>query len=268
MAYLLLVFIAAYIGIVSYLYVWQRQLIYHPDTAIESPDHYVRGFTEYFVKTPDDVSIQLWYHPATQGFPTIIYYHGNAAHMGLRAGMYGSLMEKGFGVLGVEYRGFGKSSGSPTEQGLYIDARTAMAFLTDTQHIPLKRIIIFGESLGTGVAVQMATEYDAGALVLQSAYTSVSARAAEIYYYIPVRMLIHDKFDTIDKIARVKAPLLLYHGELDNVIPIRMGKAVFAAATSPKESIYFPDRAHNNFDTRVISEHVLDFATRHHLIDN
>ena len=251
----------AYLMMVGFLYGFQRHLIYHPDKNIGPPAQYgLEGFTEQFITTADGVSIQLWYRPAAPGFPTVVYFHGNAAHMGNRAGIYTALAKKGFGVLGVSYRGYGKSGGSPSEQGIYEDARTAIKFLTDAQHIPLKRIILFGESLGTGVAVQMATEYNVGALMLEAPYTSVAARAAEIYFYVPVNLMIQDKFDSINKIARVKAPLLLFHGELDQTIPIAMGRALLGAATSAKQGFFFPNGSHNDFDSHVISAHVLDFA--------
>lgn len=259
--------LAAYLAVVGYLYAYQRRLIYHPDTAIDKPEHYgLEGFTEQFVDTPDHVRLQLWYRPAATGYPTVLYLHGNASNLGGRAGIYAALAQQGFGVLALSYRGYGKSGGEPTEAGLYTDARMAMAFLTEHEHIPLHRIILFGESLGTGVAVQMATEYATGALVLEAAYTSVAARAAEIYFYVPVNLLIHDKFYSLKKIGRIKAPLLLFHGELDQTIPIAHGKALFDAAPEPKQAIFFPYIGHNDFDSAEISAHVLVFARQYHLI--
>lgn len=263
---ILLTLVAAYSLLVVLLFIFQRQMIYHPDKAIGPPAKYgLSGFSEQFVPSGDGVTLQLWYRPAAQGFPTVVYYHGNASHMGARADILGHLAEKGFGVVGLSYRGYGKSSGRPNEEGIYTDARAAIAFLTQ-QRIPLSRIILYGESLGSGVAVQMATEFAVGALVLEAPYTSVAARAAELYYYIPVNLLIQDKFHSLKKIPLVKAPLLLFHGERDMVIPIAHGKALFEAATSPKHSFFFPHVAHNDFDTAAISAHVLDFAKQYQLI--
>jgi fermentation-respiration switch protein FrsA (DUF1100 family) len=265
---LFLTLLLAYLAFVVLLFLFQRTLIYHPDKAVGPPQHYgLSGFSEHFVPSEDAVSIQLWYRPASKGFPTIIYYHGNASHIGNRAGILAALAEKGFGVLAVSYRGYGKSTGTPTEQGIYQDARAAIAFLTQTQHIPLNRIILYGESLGTGVAVQMASEVPVGGLVLEAAYTSVAARAAELYYYIPVRFLIQDKFNSLEKIGKVKAPVLCFHGERDTVIPIAHGKTLFNAVISPKQSFFFPHVAHNDFDSAVISAHVLDFAKAYKLIE-
>ena len=266
---IILTAVVAYLLVVGCVYAFQRHLMYHPDKDVGPPEQYhLNGYSEFFLTTPDHENIQFWYHPAAAGFPTIVYYHGNAYTLGDRADIYSSLTDKGFGLLAVSYRGYGKSTGEPSEQGIYTDARTAIHYATDSLHIPATQLILYGESLGTGVAVQMATEYDVAGLVLQSPYTSVAARAAEIYFYVPVNYLIKDKYFTIDKIASVKAPLLLFHGELDNVIPIAHGKAVLAAATSSKEGIFFPKTGHNDFDTAVISEHVLHFAQKYNLIQH
>jgi len=258
--------IVLYAAVAGGMFAFQRHLIYHPENHVEAPEHYgLTGFEDVRATTPDNVLLQLWYHPAAKGFPTIVYYHGNAATLANRAGIFAALTEKGFGLLGLSYRGYAKSQGSPTEQGLYIDARTAIAFLTEGKHIPINNIILFGESLGTGVAVQMATEYDVAGLILQAAYTSVASRAAEIYFYIPVQLLIQDRFDSINKIARVKAPIIMFHGELDTTIPPANSRALMAAATAPKEAFFFPQFSHNDFDSGIISAHVLDFARKYNL---
>lgn len=256
---ILLTLVAAYAMLVGFLYFFQRHLMYFPDKNIESPGYYgLADFSETFITTPDHVAIQLWYHAARPGFPTIIYYHGNAYNMGSRAGIYGALAGKGFGVLAVSYRGYGKSGGYPSERGLYNDARAAIDFLTDQQHIPLSRIVLYGESLGTGVAVQMASEYKVAALILQAPYTSVVQRASEIYRYVPVRLMIEDHYDSLSKIGSVKIPLLLFHGEKDTVIPIIQGQTLFAAANTPKQAFFFPQFSHNDFDSAILSAHVLN----------
>jgi len=267
MPLIFLIISASYCLVVGSIFIFQRHLMYHPDRSIGPPAQYgLAGFTEHFAATPDDETVQLWYHPAAKGFPTIIYYHGNAYTMGDRANIYSALTDKGFGLLALSYRGYGKSTGSPTEQGIYIDARTAIHYASDTLQLPPEHLILYGESLGTGVATQMATEFHVAGVILQSPYTSVASRAAEIYFYIPVEYLIKDKYRTIDKIANINTPLMIFHGERDDVIPVEHGKTVFAAAKSPKEIFYFPDKAHNDFDNRVLSEHVLDFARKYNLI--
>lgn len=257
----------AYVLIMIGMYTLQRQLLYLPDRNIEAPDAYgLSGFRDLMITSTDGMPIQLWHRQATDGFPTIVYYHGNASHLGNRAGILGALANKGFGVLALSYRGYGKSQGKPSETGLYNDARAAVKFLTDKERLPLSRIMLYGESLGSGVAVHIATEFHVGGLMLQAPYKSVAGRAAEIYFFIPVNLLIKDRFDSIHKIARVKAPLLIFHGDLDDTIPVTHGKAILAAATAPKQAFFFPHISHNDFDSELISAHVLDFARQYKLV--
>ncbi len=266
MLYLLGLLAVGYGGVMGYLYLNQRHLIYHPDTQIGEPAAYgLAGFEERFIRK-DSAALQLWYKPAEGTMPVVVYFHGNAMHLGNRAGIYGALAARGFGVLALSYRGYGKSTGVPDEQGLYADARSALAYLAEDLKTPLAKTIVFGESLGTGVAVQMASEYPVAGLVLQAAYISVAQRAAEMYPYIPVKWLIKDSYHSLSKIGGVKAPLLLFHGHLDDTIPLAHGKAVFDAATSLKQAIFFPEKNHNDFDSAVISEHVLAFAKAHRII--
>jgi len=267
MTTLIYILLILYLALLGVMFVFQRHLLYHPDRNVGSPQQYgLSGFEDLRAKSTDGLSIQMWYRPAKEGFPTIVYYHGNASNLGNRAGIYGALADKGFGVLALSYRGYGKSEGEPSEQGLYDDARAAIGFLTDSKHIPIEKILVFGESLGTGVATQMATEYPVGGLILEAAYTSVAARAAEIYFYIPVKLLIRDRFDSLSKIAKVKCPILFFHGELDPTIPVAHGRALIAAVTAPKETYFFPDIHHNDFDSNVLSAHVLDFARKYRLV--
>lgn len=268
MFYLLVLGVTGYMAVLSYLYVNQRRLIYRPDTVIGPPSSYgLSGFEERFIRN-DDSPLQLWYHAQEPRMPLVVYFHGNASHMGNRAGIFQALQAQGFGVLALSYRGYGKSAGEPSEDGLYADARAAMDHAMQALRVPAERIILFGESLGTGVAVQMASEYPVGALVLQAAYISVAQRAAELYPYIPVRRLIRDHYHSLSKMPRVQAPLLMFHGELDQTIPAAHGRQVFEAAAGPKQAFFFPQVSHNDFDSALISEHVSAFARAHHLIQN
>lgn len=266
MSTVLFIGVCAYVAILGYLYLNQRKLIYHPETDILEPSAYgLTGFSDHAI-TVGDQKVQAWYHAARDGFPTIVYYHGNATHLGNRAGIYKALADKGFGVLAPGYRGYGKSTGTPTEMGIYEDARLALDYLHTTLGVPLDRTMLYGESLGTGVAVQMATEHDVRAVVLVAAYLSVSRRAEEMYPFVPVRLLLKDRFDSYSKITRINAPLLQFHGEQDDVIPVSHGRKLFETAHAPKHSVFFPDNGHNDFDTTLISDHVLDFAKEHELI--
>ncbi len=268
MFYLLTAAAILYVTLVALMSIFQKRFLYFPDKKIGLPEQYgLRGFTEITLKTEDGLALQSWFKEAAPGMPVIVYFHGNASHMGNRAGIYSALTGQGFGLLSISYRGYGKSEGMPSEQGLYNDARTAINFLTRDKGINLSGIILYGESLGSGVAVQMSTEYKVGGLILQAPYTSVVGRAAEIYFFIPVRQVLREHFNSLDKISMVKAPLLIIHGVLDTTIPIRHGKTLLENANQPKESVFFDDVGHNNFDSAAIALHVLDFATRHSLVN-
>lgn len=268
----IIVALIMYIAIVLAMAVFQRNLLYLPDKIIETPQQYgLSGFDELFIKSKNELvdfatpsitqeTIQLWYKPSQNLMPTIIYFHGNASHIGNRSGILSALSNKGLGVLAVSYRGYGKSTGNPSEQGLYTDARSAINFLVKEKNIALSDIIIYGESLGSGVAIQMASEMSFGGLILQAPYTSITNRAAEIYWFLPVKLILRDNFDSINKIEKIQSPLLIFHGELDTTIPVSHGKAIFNAAPQLKKIIYFPDVEHNNFDSEVIADDVLRFV--------
>jgi pimeloyl-ACP methyl ester carboxylesterase len=175
MIYFALGIAGGYVLLLAAMFAFQRNLIYLPDTAIELPEHYgLSGFSDERTTTDDHLTVQLWYKPAASGFPTVIYYHGNAYHLGSRAAILSALAQQGFGVAALSYRGYGKSAGRPSEQGIYRDARAAIRFITGQKNIPLSQILLFGESLGSGVAVQMASEFPVAGLILQSPYTSVA----------------------------------------------------------------------------------------------
>jgi len=264
---LLIVIAVLYLTLVVLMYVFQRKLMYLPHKEIGAPAQYgLSNFSEAFLTTKDGIKIQTWFSEAKDGFPTIIYFHGNAGNIANRGDIYSALAAKGFGVLGVSYRGYGRSEGSPDEQGLYSDARAAIEYIQKNKRVAAQNIVLYGESLGTGVATQMATEFNIGALILQAPYRSVSGRAAEIDSFIPVTLLIKDKFETIKIIASVKAPLLIFHGESDGVIPVGHGRSVFETATAAKRAYFMPGVTHNDFDSSIISAHVLDFAKEHRLV--
>jgi fermentation-respiration switch protein FrsA (DUF1100 family) len=194
----------------------------------------------------------------------LVYFHGNAGHIGHRADRLRPYLDAGFGALLVEYRGYGGNPGRPTEEGLYADARAALDFLT-RRSVAADRMVFYGESLGTAVAVQMAVEQDCAAVVLEAPFTSVAAVAQSRYWMFPVRRLVRDKFDSLAKIGDLRCPLFVMHGDRDGVVPIRYGRELFAAAREPKESKWFAEGTHTNFDDLGGPAAVLDFLRRHRI---
>ncbi len=258
-------FLALYLLIMLAMALLQRKLLYLPS----SPPAYTHSplfqVDVLRLHTVDHHSLVMWYKPARAGFPTLVYFHGNAGNLHDRTGKFRAYTDQGFGLAALSYRGYGGSSGTPTEQGLYTDARTIIEW-AKTQGIPESRLIFYGESLGTGVAVRMATEHQPAALVLEAPYTSVVKRAHEIYPIFPVPLIMRDRFDSLSRIKQVKAPLLLIHGEVDATIPVRHGRTLLAAANEPKQGIFLPGIGHTDFPMDDMANHLLTFAKTHQLI--
>lgn len=254
------------LGIYAALLVWlslnQRRLMYLPEAHPVSPAEFgMEYFSDETITSEDGTALQLWYHRAIPGLPTIVYFHGNAGNLSNRAPLLSALANKGLGVAAISYRGYGKSKGSPHEAGIYADARAAVNWVT-AQGIAMDQIAFFGESLGTGVAIKMATEFTPKALFLQAPYTSVVGRAAEIYWYVPVKYLMRDKFDSLSRIKDVKVPLTIFHGRLDPVIPIAHAELLLANANEPKRAFYFDEVGHVEFDNELLASHVVEALTQ------
>ena len=189
----------------------------------------------------------------------VAYFHGNGGNIGYRKDRMARFAEAELGVLLLEYRGYGGNPGAPSEVGLYADAAGALDFLSRHEGIPTTRLVIYGESLGSGVAVHMAAGQEIAALILEAAFTRLADAAAYHYPYVPVSLLLRDRFDSLSAIGRVRAPILLLHGERDRVVPIRFGHALFAAAPEPKESWFSPDGSHEDLAHFGALDAVFDF---------
>jgi uncharacterized protein len=230
-----LLVVAIYGAVLLGMYAFQRSLQYHPENKGLTPEAVgISGASVEALPTPDGEKIVVWHAPAAVGKPTILYFHGNAGEIGDRPLRFNHYQSHGFGVAYVSYRGYGGSTGAISEQGLIVDAATAYEWLL-AKAIDPKMIVLVGESLGTGVAVQLAAKNTVGAVALEAPYTSTADIAASIYWWLPVRLLMKDQFKSIDHIAEVKAPLLVTHGDQDILIPIELGRRLFAAANEPKE---------------------------------
>lgn len=252
------VLLAVYVCMLGYLYFNQQNLLYHPEAG--APDLSVMSAgAPVEVQTEDGLMLRGWYvPPAQKNAAVLVLFHGNTKDFTSRASKMAHYIDAGYGVLLTEYRGFGGNPGSPTEQGLYADARAFVEWL-HTQGIATDHMILYGESLGTGVAVQMATEYQVAALVLEAAYSSTADVAQHEYPYVPVAWLMKDQYRSINKIAAVEEPLLQAHGTDDHVIPYQFGQALFAAATEPKTFVTLPGAGHNDLYDHGMALHVLAF---------
>jgi len=263
-----------YAVIVLALYIVQRSMIYFPDTNLPSPDFFGLADMDVMdVTASDGVVLKGWYKaPVEAGKPVILLFHGNAGHIGIRNFKVRPFLDTGYGFLLAEYRGYGGNPGSPTEQGFYRDARAYIEWLR-AEGIAPEDIILYGESLGTGVAVQMATEYpDMKALVLETPFTSFVDLGKRLYFFLPVSLMMRDRYDSLSKIGGVKMPLLVLHGTADMVVPYRYGKALFEAAPQPKRMETFPGGGHNDLYAHDADGRILKFLesldTQPHLRHN
>lgn len=250
----------AYVGILGLMFALQRQLMYHPTVIVEMPA--AAGVPEMAVvdlPTADGLRLTAWYaRPQRSEAPVVAYYHGNGGNIAMRAFKARLLLDAGYGVLLLEYRGFGGNPGAPSEQGLYDDGRAALAWLGQ-QDIAPERVVVYGESLGSGIAVQMAIEHPTAALILEAPFTSMADVAAGFYPLIPVRLLIRDRYDNLSKIRDLRAPMLLIHGQRDDIVPFRMGYRLYEAAPEPKQALFLPDADHCDLYDWGAGEGVIDF---------
>lgn len=239
--------VGPYVAIVVLLYIFQRDLMYRPDSIRRVPPSYyemLAGVQEVELKTPDGLRVYAWYSPPPEGRPTVAIFHGNGGSLRSQRYRLKYFKDANMGVLVLGYRGYAGSDGAPSEEGLYTDARTALDWL-NAQGIGDGRIVLYGESLGSGIATKMAVEREFAAVVLESPYTSTVDVAASRFPFAPVSWLMKDRFESLARIKQVHEPLLVMHGEADEVISQEFGRRLFDAANEPKEG-YWPKMAGHN----------------------
>ena len=239
--------VSVYALIVAVLYVTQRAMLYHP-TATQIPPA-AAGMPEaqeVVLDTSDGEKLIAWHVPPRGDKPVVIYFHGNGEIAPWRAERHRATTANGTGLIALNFRGYGGSTGTPTEEGLHRDAAAAYAFAA--ARYPAERIVLWGNSLGTGVAVKLASEKPVGKVILEAPYSSVADIAAELLPFVPMRWLMKDQFHSDRWIGSVHAPLLIMHGARDDVIGIRFGERLFALAHEPKRFIRYDNGGHNDLD--------------------
>jgi len=236
-----------YAGFATLLYVAQRALMYHPDRQRTSPaDAGLPQAEEIVLDTADGERIIAWYIPPRADRPVVLYFHGNGGALRLRAPRFAALARDGVGLVALSYRGYGGSSGQPSETGLIADAQAAYAFAL--KHYGSDRLVLWGESLGTGAAVAIAAANPVARVVLQSPFTSAADIAASAYTFVPVRWLMKDTFHSDRRIGGVTAPVLIVHGAHDQVVPIAHGERLYEMIQAPKRFVRLPEADHNDHD--------------------
>jgi uncharacterized protein len=240
--------LAFYAVVLVAVYLAQRSLQYFPDKNFpgEPGDSGVPEMQIVALQTEDGLSLNAWFVPPPgKDGQIVVFFHGNAGHIGHRATKARHFIDKGLGVLMVEYRGFGGNRGRPTEEGLYKDGRAALRFLEQREYT-VSQLVLYGESIGSGVAVQMAIEIQPRYLILEAPFSSAADVAKRQYSFLPVDFLMKDRYDNIEKIAEVSSSLLIVHGDEDAVIPIGLAERLFERANHPKEFIAINGGHHND----------------------
>jgi uncharacterized protein len=252
--WLVVLAIVGYVGGLSALYFKQREFIFPiPQTVRMAPD--AAGFPEaeeHVLTTADGEKVIIWYVPARPGHAVVIYFPGNGDFLAGLFGRFRGMIADGTGVVALSYRGYAGSSGQPSEQGLLQDAAAAYAFVSG--RYSADRIVLWGFSLGSGVAVALAAGQPVGKLILEAPCTSIADVAASAFPIFPIRFVMLDPFHSDQRIARVKAPLLFMHGARDATIPIALGERLFALAPEPKRFVRYPEGGHNDLDSYGASE--------------
>ncbi len=245
--WLLIAAVLAYGGLLALMYVFQRSLQYFPDVTRTPPAQAgLSQAEEVTLRSADGERLVAW-HVAPQGNkPVILYLHGNGGALNLRVHRFAWLVADGYGLVALSYRGYGGSTGSPSETGLILDAQAAYDFAV--ARYAAKRIVVWGESLGTAVAVALGADKPIGALILDAPFTSAADVGAAVYPFVPVRWLMKDPFHSDRRIGRIHAPLLVLHGERDRVVPIVYGERLFALANEPKRFVRLPMGNHVDLD--------------------
>jgi fermentation-respiration switch protein FrsA (DUF1100 family) len=237
-----------YVGLTAMVYVAQRSLMYFPDTVHTAPAAAgLPDAEEVSLTASDGVNVIAWHVAARDGKPVILYFHGNGGALRNRVERFRKLITDGIGLVALEYRGYGGLSGSPSEQGLIADAEAAYAFAA--ARYQATQLVLWGESLGSGVAVALAAEKPVGRVILEAPFTSALAVGQRHYWYLPVRLLMKDQFRSDERIAKVTAPLMIMHGMHDRIIPYAMGEQLFDLANKPKHIVRFLDGGHEDLDT-------------------
>ena len=232
---ILFILVSVWVLLSLLLYIFQPRFIYFPQSKIDfTPDMAGLSFEDIYFKTEDDVLLNGWFIPADDARKTLLFFHGNGGNISHRLESLKIFHEMGLSVFIIDYRGYGQSQGTTSEQGTYRDAEAAWQFLTETRGISDEDIIIFGRSMGGAVAIWLAGKHTPNLLILESAFTSVADMAKHYYPYLPTHLLVRIKYASIDRIEDIHCPILISHSQTDEIVPYKYGRELFEKARAPK----------------------------------
>jgi len=235
---IILIIFFIYFLVLVFLYFYQRNLLYHPNENNYSEDKISVDIENVRIKTSDNIELLGWYHEKNlKDFKTLIFFHGNAGSLENRIHKLNHFRDMNINFLIIAWRGFSGNNGNPSEQGLYEDGKSAIDWLIK-KGVSEKNLILYGESLGTGVATHLAQNKNFAGVILETPFTSMIDAAKKFYPYIPVKLLLKDKFENYKKIKNINSPILIMHGEVDQLVPFSMGKKIYEIANEPKYSYF------------------------------
>ena len=236
----------------------EKGLIFHPDKSNDTatPDIHGIEYDDVIFQTEDGLNLNGWFVPGKKTSPdtdlhTLLWFHGNAGNINRRLDNIKMIYERvPVNVFIIDYRQYGRSEGKVSEQGTYLDARAALAYLHSRKEINREKIIFFGRSLGSAVAVELALNEKCRALILETPFTSILEMGKKLYPFLPVSLLLKTKYDSLAKIRNIKVPILVMHGDKDALVPFEHGKKLYDMANEPKEFYTIPGAGHN--DTHIV----------------
>ena len=235
---ILLSFISIYLIILILTYIFQRSLLYHPTENNYSGDQLLVPIDKLRIKTEDNIKLISWYHKKdSNNYKTILFLHGNAGSLENRIHKINHFKDMNVNFLIIAWRGFSGNDGKPSEKGLYEDAKSALRWL-NSKGVANEDIIIYGESLGTGVATEIAQNNNFAGIILESPFTSMVDAGKSKYPFLPVKLLLKDKYESVRKIKKINSPILIMHGKVDKLVPFYMGSKIYELANEPKYSYF------------------------------
>ena len=251
-------FVYILIGLILFFY--QRKILFNISSKPKKPEDYqLNNIKELKIKTSDGVNLLAWYSRPKVNQPLLVYFHGNSFDIGERAFRIKRYINSGWGTLLLAWRGYSGNLGKPTEKNLYIDGESTIKWIVKNLNYDYENLIIYGESLGCGVAVELATRYKFKSIILESPFTSIYDIAKKRYKIYPIKYLVLDKFDNYSKIDKILSPLLIISGKKDEVIPHSHSKKLFLKANNPKKNLFIDEAMHNNLYDFNIDKEVIEF---------
>ena len=255
--------LSVYLIIGLCLYLCQRRLTFNKSGPPNKPlDYGLKNVVVEYIQISNDLKLLSWFSEPKNSKPTIIYFHGNSFDIGERAYKIKSYIDKGYGILILAYRGFSGNIGSPTEKNLYSDSKISVNWLKKKLSIDESKIILYGESLGTAVAIELAQNMNYKAVILEAPFTSVSDIAQKMYRIYPVKYLIWDKFDNFAKINNLISPVMFLHGKKDEIVPFNMGVKLYEKYHNKKDKVFIDEAMHNNLYDYGIANKVIEFINK------